>query len=75
VVEAFLSTVFAYELLLMSLSIKNRETHRRAQELARLADETMTDAVDRAIRERPDRIRRLRNKAALVERILKIGQE
>jgi hypothetical protein len=36
----------------MSLNIKNEETHRRAQELARLAGETMTGAVDRAIAER-----------------------
>ncbi|MBI1787300.1 MAG: type II toxin-antitoxin system VapB family antitoxin [Acidobacteria bacterium] len=33
----------------MSLNIKNEETHRRARELARLAGETMTEAVDRAV--------------------------
>lgn len=59
----------------MSLNIKNEETHHRARELARLAGETMTDAVDRAIMERLDRIRKRRNKAALVERILEIGHE
>lgn len=59
----------------MSLNIKNEETHRRAQELARLAGETMTGAVDRAITERLNRLRKRNDKAALVDRILKIGRE
>ena len=59
----------------MSLNIKNEETHRRARELARLAGETMTGAVDRAIAERLDRILKRRNKPDLVARILKIGRE
>jgi len=59
----------------MSLNIKSEETHRRAKELARLAGETMTQAVDRAIAERLERIRKRRNKAALVERLLEIGRE
>ena len=59
----------------MSLNIKNEETHRRAQELARLAGETMTGAVDRAIAERLHRLRKRNNKAALVDLILKIGRE
>jgi antitoxin VapB len=58
----------------MSLNIKNEETHRRAQELARLAGETMTGAVDRAITERLNRIRKRRNKAEVVERIPSIGR-
>lgn len=59
----------------MSLNIKNEDTHRRARELARLAGETMTEAVDRAIAERLERIRRKTNKAVLVERLLEIGHE
>jgi antitoxin VapB len=59
----------------MSLNIKNDNTHRRAKELARLAGETMVEAVDRAIAERLERIRRRRNKGALVERLLEIGHE
>jgi antitoxin VapB len=59
----------------MSLNIKNEDTHRRARELARLAGETMTEAVDRAIAERLERIRRKSNKAGLVERLLEIGHE
>ena len=59
----------------ISLNIKNEHTHRRAKELARLAGETMTEAVDRAIAERLGRIRKRRNKTALVERLLEIGHE
>ncbi len=59
----------------MSLNIKNEDTHRRAKELARLARETMTEAVDRAIAERLERIRRRRNRTALVERLLEIGHK
>jgi hypothetical protein len=59
----------------MSLDIKNEETHRRAKELARMAGETMAEAVDRAIAERLERIRRTRKQAALAERLLEIGRE
>lgn len=59
----------------MSLNIKNEETHRRAQELARLTGETMTGAIDRALVERLHRIRKRRNRADMVQRMLKIGRE
>lgn len=59
----------------MGLNIKNEATRRRAQELARLAGETMRQAVDRAIAERLERIRKRRNRGALAERLLKIGHE
>lgn len=59
----------------MSLNIKNEETHRRARELARITGETMSEAVDRAIAERLERVRRTRNKAAVAERLLEIGRE
>ena len=57
----------------MSLNIKNPQTHQRAKELARLAGETMTEAVDRAIAERLERIRKKRNRSVLAERLLEIG--
>ncbi len=57
----------------MSLNIKNEETHRRAKELARLAGETMTEAVDRAVVERLERLRKSRNREAVAERLLEIG--
>jgi len=59
----------------MSLNIKNEETHRHVRELAQLAGETMAEAVDRAVVERLERIRKKRNKARLVERLLEIGHE
>ncbi|HEY6293761.1 MAG TPA: type II toxin-antitoxin system VapB family antitoxin [Terriglobia bacterium] len=59
----------------MSLNIKNEETHRRAQELARLVGENMTQAVDRAITERLDRVRKVRNRGPRAKRLLEIGRE
>jgi antitoxin VapB len=59
----------------VSLNIKNNDTHRQAKELARLAGETMAEAVNRAIAERLERIRKKRNKGPLVERLLEIGRE
>ena len=59
----------------MSLNIKNEESRRRVRELARLAGETMAEAVDRAVIERLDRIRKKRNKDQLVQRLLEIGLE
>jgi antitoxin VapB len=58
----------------MSLNIKNEETHRMARELARLTGESMTVAVNEAIRERLQRVRE-GSKEDMVERILKIGRE
>jgi antitoxin VapB len=58
----------------MSLNIKNEETHRLAQKLARLTGESMTAAVDKAVRERLERVRD-RKKDGLAERLLKIGRE
>jgi antitoxin VapB len=59
----------------LSLNIKNEETHRRARELARLAGETMTQAADRAIAERLERVRKTRNRGALAKRLLEIGRQ
>lgn len=58
----------------MSLNIKNEETHRRAKKLARLTGETMSEAVDRAVAERLERFRRMRNREALAQRLLEIGR-
>lgn len=59
----------------MSLNIKNEETHRRVRELALLAGETMTQAVDRAVTERLDRLARASNRTQRVDRLLQIGRE
>jgi len=58
----------------MSLNIKSEETHRLAQELARLTAESMAAAVTQAIRERLDRVRRERA-VGLADRLLAIGKD
>jgi antitoxin VapB len=58
----------------MSLNIKNQQTHRLVQQLAKLTGESMTAAVDKAVRERLERVRDTK-KGGLAERLLKIGRE
>ena len=58
----------------MSLNIKNEKTHRLVRELAKATGESMTAAVDRAVRERLERVRRDK-KGNLAERLLQIGRE
>lgn len=58
----------------MSLNIKSEETHRLAQELARLTGESMTVAVGAAIRERLDLVRE-NSRKGLAERLMKIAKE
>lgn len=58
----------------MSLNIKNKETHKLANQLARLTGENMTEAVTQAVRERLDRVRGKQG-AGLAERLAKIGKE
>ena len=58
----------------MSLNIKNEETHRLVRHLARLTGESMTSAIEQAVRERLDRVRAVRGDG-MAERLLKIGKE
>ena len=58
----------------MALNIKNKETQKLAQELARLTGETMTAAITEAVRERLDRVRG-KHGAGLADRLLKIGKD
>jgi antitoxin VapB len=58
----------------MSLNIKNENTHRLVRQLARLTGENMTAAVEQAVRERLDRVRRVQQ-GGMAERLLKIGKE
>ncbi len=58
----------------MSLNIKNEKTHRLARELARLTGESMTSAVEQAVRERLERVRST-DKEDRLKRILKIARE
>jgi antitoxin VapB len=57
----------------MSLNIKDEETHRLAQELARLTGESQTAAVKHAIQERLDRLH-ASGRPTLAERLLAIGR-
>ena len=59
----------------MGMNIKSENTHRRAKELARIAGETIAEAVDRAVTERLERLRRRRNRKLVAERLLKIGDQ
>jgi antitoxin VapB len=58
----------------MSLNIKNGETHRLAEELAKLTGESLTKAVTEAARERLNRIRRDQG-VGLSDRLLRIGRD
>ncbi len=58
----------------MGLNIKNDETHRLAEELARLTGESMTAAVTEAVRERLERVRREQGES-LADRLLAIGKD
>ncbi|HTV66446.1 MAG TPA: type II toxin-antitoxin system VapB family antitoxin [Bryocella sp.] len=58
----------------MALNIKNPETHKLAEELARRTGENMTEAVTQAIRERLERVRRP-HKPDLAERIMAISKD
>jgi antitoxin VapB len=58
----------------MALNIKNEETQKLAQELAKLTGESMTAAVTGAVRERLDRVRG-EHGVGLADRLLKIGED
>ncbi|MCY3729033.1 MAG: type II toxin-antitoxin system VapB family antitoxin [Nitrospira sp.] len=58
----------------MSLNIKNDETCRLADELARLTGETMTGAITVALRERLEREKRERSAEALVREMRAIAE-
>lgn len=59
----------------MSLNIKKAETHKLARRLAKLTGESMTTAVDTALRERLERVSAPRSQEELAERILAIGRD
>lgn len=58
----------------MTLNIKDPETHRLAQALAKETGETMTHAVTEALRERLQRVRQHRRPEATVAELLAIGR-
>jgi antitoxin VapB len=58
----------------MALNIKNKETHRLIEQLARTTGENMTEAVTEAVREKLERVRRQR-KSGLAKRLVEIGRD
>lgn len=57
----------------MALNIRNRETERLADELAKLAGETKTEAVTKALRDRIARLRRDRSRRSLSDELDRIA--
>jgi antitoxin VapB len=57
----------------MALNIRNAETERLADELAKLAGETKTEAVTKALRDRLARVRRERAGRPLAEELDRIA--
>jgi antitoxin VapB len=53
----------------MALNIRNAETEKLADALARLTGETKTDAVTKALRDRLARVRRERGRRPLVDEL------
>ena len=53
----------------MALNIRNAETEKRADALARLTGETKTDAVTKALRDRLARVRRERGRRLLADEL------
>ena len=58
----------------MGMNIKSDDMHCRAKELARITGESIDEAVDRAVTQRLERLRRQRNRKELAAKLLKLGQ-
>ena len=60
----------------MSLNIKNDEVHELTRELARLTGESLTSAIDTAVRERLERVRAEQPRVrARADALLAIGRD
>ena len=58
----------------MALNIRNRETERLAEALAKLTGETKTQAVTQALRDRLERVRRRRSGRRLADELDEIAR-
>jgi antitoxin VapB len=58
----------------MALNIRNPETERLAETLAKLTGETKTEAVTQALRERLERVRRWRSGRRLADELDEIAE-
>ena len=59
----------------MSMNIKDRKTHDLAREVAKETGETITEAVNVALRERLERIRDGRRKKKRLAALMEIGRQ
>ena len=59
---------------IMALNIRNPETERLAETLARLTGETKTQAVTQALRDRLERVRRRRSGRRLADELDEIAK-
>jgi antitoxin VapB len=57
----------------MALSIKSQETERLARLVAKQTGETITGAIEQALKERLERLRRRKTESGRLERILEIA--
>ena len=57
----------------MAINIRNTETERLAEELAKLTGETKTEAVTVALRDRLERVKRTRSHRRLADELDKIA--
>ncbi len=57
----------------MALSIKNHEAERLARLVAKQTGETLTAAIEQALRERLERLQRRRSAPVQIERLLEIA--
>jgi len=53
----------------MALSIKNAETERLARQVAEEAGESLTQAIERALKERLQRLRQQRRRRVVAEKV------
>lgn len=58
----------------MAMNIKNEETQKLTQELAKLTGENLTTAITESVRERLDRVRSEQGDG-LADRLVKIGKD
>jgi antitoxin VapB len=58
----------------MALNIRNSETEKLAEALARLTGETKTEAVTKALRDRLARVRREKSRRRLADELDAIGR-
>ena len=58
----------------MSLNLKSESVHQLARELGKLSGESMTAAVENALRERLERFRKTASKP-MADRLMEIGRD